>query len=139
MSISYESEKGKIGRRGWILAGFCSLLTSLGTASVVGGLTLWHLRSLRVPITVDPAPPLLQVVEEPVQATSTGPSMAEPAKSRPKLKLFVASKRGKSYYSLGCKGGTTIAPENQIWFETEAEAKAAGYTPSKSCKDLKPL
>jgi hypothetical protein len=129
MSIAQKVEKGKINLKQWLLVGFSSFISVLITALCLGGYTFHELKLLRVPITVDPAPPLLQ-------APTSTPAVSA-ANTRPKIKLFVASRRGKSYYSLGCKGGTTIPPENQVWFETEVEAKAAGFTASKSCKDLK--
>lgn len=50
---------------------------------------------------------------------------------------FVASKTGKKYYSEGCSGAKALAEKNKIFFKTEADARAAGYTPSTACKDLK--
>ena len=50
--------------------------------------------------------------------------------------LFVASRRGSNYYYPWCSGATRIASENRIWFKNEAAARAAGYTPSASCKGL---
>ena len=47
---------------------------------------------------------------------------------------YFASKNGKKYYPLGCSAGNTIKEENKIYFATEAEATAAGYEKSASCK-----
>jgi len=41
---------------------------------------------------------------------------------------FVASKRGKKYYSVDSAAGSNLAPENRVYFSTEEEAKAAGYS-----------
>ncbi len=49
---------------------------------------------------------------------------------------FVASKRGKKYYSLGCSGVKNLLESNKIYFTTKAEAEQAGYTKSASCPDL---
>lgn len=46
--------------------------------------------------------------------------------------LFVASKNSKLYHWPWCAPAKKIKPENQIWFKNEAEARAAGYSPS-SC------
>lgn len=46
---------------------------------------------------------------------------------------FAASANGTKYYSQsdGCKSGINrIKPANLIWFETESEAKSAGYGPA---------
>ncbi|MDP2648703.1 MAG: Ada metal-binding domain-containing protein [Patescibacteria group bacterium] len=50
--------------------------------------------------------------------------------------LFVASRAGRVYYFPWCSGAANIAPANQRWFQSEEEARAAGYTPSKSCRGL---
>lgn len=40
---------------------------------------------------------------------------------------YVASKRGKKYYSVTEAGGQTIVPENRVYFRTASVAEAAGY------------
>lgn len=40
---------------------------------------------------------------------------------------FVASKNGKVYHWPWCPWAEKIKPENQIWFNSEAEAQKAGY------------
>jgi hypothetical protein len=138
MSISHIVEKGKI-LRPYMPGLWIAVVSVLGTTFVVGGMTFFKVRALRVPISIEPAPALLQAEACPDVHKAASQSIPEGTGSaRPKLKLFVASKRGKSYYSLGCKAGTSISTENQVWFETPSEAQSAGYTPSKSCKDLKP-
>ncbi len=52
----------------------------------------------------------------------------------PTGKQFFASSRGSKYYSLGCSGGKTIKQENRVYFSTSAEAEAAGFELSSSCK-----
>jgi hypothetical protein len=49
---------------------------------------------------------------------------------------FVASKTGAKYFSLSCSGAKNIKEANRVYFQTEDAAKAAGYTPSATCKDL---
>ncbi len=41
---------------------------------------------------------------------------------------FVASKSGKKYYSVESAGGKKIKEENRVYFKTEKEAEAAGYS-----------
>ena len=43
--------------------------------------------------------------------------------------LFVASRGGTKYHWPWCSYGERIKPENQIWFNSEAEAQKAGYSP----------
>lgn len=47
---------------------------------------------------------------------------------------FFASSRGTKYYPFGCSAGKTIKQENRVYFDTEEQAKEAGYTKSSSCK-----
>lgn len=43
--------------------------------------------------------------------------------------LFVASRGGTKYHWPWCSYGERIKLENQIWFNSEAEAQKAGYSP----------
>lgn len=47
---------------------------------------------------------------------------------------FFASSRGTKYYPFGCSAGKSIKQENRVYFDTEEQAKAKGYTKSSSCK-----
>ena len=47
---------------------------------------------------------------------------------------IMASSRGSKYYPAGCAGAKTLSSANKIYFQTEEEATAAGYTKSSSCK-----
>jgi len=53
------------------------------------------------------------------------------------LGSIVASKNGAKYYFTWCSGATRIKEENKVWFESETEAKNAGYAPASNCKGLK--
>jgi len=46
---------------------------------------------------------------------------------------YVASKRGKKYYPISCSAASTLKQENKIYFDTEEEAQAKGYSLSQSC------
>lgn len=50
--------------------------------------------------------------------------------------LIVASRAGSVYYFPWCAGASKIAVVNQVWFQSEADARKSGYNPSKSCKGL---
>lgn len=43
--------------------------------------------------------------------------------------MFVASRGGTKYHWPWCSYAKKIKPANQIWFNSEAEAQAAGYSP----------
>ncbi|HET8574568.1 MAG TPA: hypothetical protein VFM02_00135 [Candidatus Paceibacterota bacterium] len=56
--------------------------------------------------------------------------------SAPKVKKYVASKNGTRFYLPSCSGASRINEENKVWFATEADAEASGYTPAKNCDGL---
>ena len=45
-----------------------------------------------------------------------------------------ASSRGSRYYPRHCTAGSSLSPENVIWFPTVEAAEAAGYTLAKGCQ-----
>lgn len=48
---------------------------------------------------------------------------------------YVASKSGTKYYLPSC-APASIKDANKVWFDTAAEAQAAGYTPASNCSGL---
>lgn len=46
----------------------------------------------------------------------------------------VVSKNGEKYHHPWCSGARAIKEENKIWFTSEADALAAGYTKAGNCK-----
>lgn len=46
---------------------------------------------------------------------------------------IVASKRGTKYYFTWCSGAKSLSAANKIYFQSEEEAKTAGYERSESC------
>jgi len=122
--------------KGWLgIAIITAVLTFLATVVAIGGFALHQLAKLELPMTIEdpPALPPLPIASGPVicRGGTTTPAIAVPAP-----KLFVASKRGKTYYYPWCTGATTIPEANKMWFPSRMAAEAAGYTPAKSCKDL---
>ncbi len=47
---------------------------------------------------------------------------------------FVASKKGKKYYPVGCPASKSLSKTNLIYFKDEIEAEAKGYSLSTSCQ-----
>jgi len=47
---------------------------------------------------------------------------------------FVGSKSGSKYHKLSCPGAKQIKDTNKIFFATEVEAEASGYTRAANCK-----
>jgi hypothetical protein len=52
------------------------------------------------------------------------------------LGAYVASQGGTTYHLPWCSGAKRIKPENTRWFQTKAEAEAAGLRPAKNCKGI---
>jgi hypothetical protein len=50
---------------------------------------------------------------------------------------IVASKRGSKYHYPWCSGARSINEDNKVWFNSEEEARRAGYTPAGNCRGLK--
>ena len=50
------------------------------------------------------------------------------------VKNFVASKKGTKYHLSTCPGVKQIKEDNKVYFSSEAEAKASGYSRAKNCK-----
>lgn len=72
---------------------------------------------------------------KPVVSVSAAPMEAEP-QGMAVGGLVVASRNGSVYHFPWCSGASQINPANKVWFSSEDAARAAGYTPSKSCKGL---
>lgn len=81
--------------------------------------------------------------ESPANALVATPSMAvsqtEPEPLPPPPSgggQYVASKSGRSYHLPWCAGAKQIKEDNKVYFESKAEAEAAGYAPAKNCKGI---
>jgi len=72
-------------------------------------------------------------------AAVTGTVEQLPAESPPSASssiLYIASKSGAKYHLPWCGGAKQIKEENKIYFNSKAEAEAAGYTPAANCKGI---
>lgn len=87
------------------------------------------------------------IIEEPNASSSSvifdnvsqplGAAVGDPVKSPSALTgqgatkgLFVASKSGTKYYWPWCSWVARIKEENKVWFNSEAQAQQAGFSPS---------
>ena len=71
-------------------------------------------------------------------SVSQAASAAIPGSMQP-LQLggsYVGSRGGSTYYFPWCGGASSIDPNDQVWFKSEAAAQKAGYSPAKNCKGL---
>jgi hypothetical protein len=50
--------------------------------------------------------------------------------------LYVASKSGTKYYLTSCSGASRIKEENRVYFDSAAQAAAAGYGPAANCPGI---
>lgn len=64
--------------------------------------------------------------------------LAVPTATRQELRIplpagmqYFASRKGKVYYSVKGKAGSTVLPENRVYFGTKQQAEAAGYHASR--------
>lgn len=46
---------------------------------------------------------------------------------------LVASINGTKYHALDCPGAKQISEQNKLYFQSEQEARSAGYTPAANC------
>ncbi|MFA6386227.1 MAG: hypothetical protein WCW04_00440 [Candidatus Paceibacterota bacterium] len=116
--------KGKIGIDSMTLVCFCIIvLVSLGSFGL-GRLSVAKIDN------VDQ----LNVKEEGINISKNEGDTVPDNSITSKEKLYVASKNGKLYYSLGCAGAKRISPKNEVWFASSIDAEKSGYTLSTSCK-----
>ncbi|MGB9804092.1 Ada metal-binding domain-containing protein [Desulfofundulus sp.] len=59
---------------------------------------------------------------------------SQPANQQQQQYKFVGSIHSNIYHYPDCKWAQRIKPENQIWFSSPEEAKAAGYRPCRVCR-----
>ena len=71
---------------------------------------------------------------EATEGTAAPTASAQPVKTKSMLAQIgglVASKNGETYYLTTCKNN--IKEENKIYFQTEEDAKKAGFRQAKNC------
>ena len=70
--------------------------------------------------------------------TATGDNIPSAVSQTSEKGLFIASKNSNKYHWPWCSWAKKIKAENQIWFQTEAEAQAAGYSPCACIQNQAP-
>ena len=64
-----------------------------------------------------------------------GPALGQDAGAEEEgAEAVVGSKKSDKYHRLDCRWAKKIAAANLVTFKSPAEAKAAGYTPCKTCE-----
>jgi len=89
------------------------------------------------PVTPDPAPAIsIQPISQnttPPQSGNQGGNSAAISKSNWPAGTFLGSELSDKYHSHNCRAAQKILPENEIWFSSEGEAQAAGYSRCGIC------
>lgn len=91
--------------------------------------------TLKPQISLSEAAVTLAVPSETVEVTSSTTAASDTPLPAIAGK-YVGSRKGTKYHLPWCPGASQMKEENKVWFATEAEAKAAGYTPAANCKGL---
>ncbi len=112
----------------------------LGKLSVLqsgGGITeaskLVSVRSITSPVSTSTEENASNQKLLPLATSAPAVMQMVSTEAQPK-KNYVASKSGTKYHAMNCSGTKTIKETNKIYFSTEDEAQAAGYTRSANCK-----
>ncbi len=79
--------------------------------------------------------PSVMLTQQPASVVS---SISSSTRSDPAVSTttgdYVASSSGTKYHLTTCLGAKRISEKNKIYFATEEEARASGYTRAKNCK-----
>lgn len=134
VSTFVSSEKGKnmLTSALIILVGFASFGAGrLSTKNKDAGLTIEYPEPLVSVVANGEVALPAQAGGEPFLSGTVKGASSKPSSN---IKTYFASSRGSKYYHLGCSGGKDLKPENKIYFSSAADAEAAGYELSSSCK-----
>ena len=105
-----------------------------GLIVILVGLTSFGLGRVSVGTEVASGTPAgLALVSATNSHTSSSSSVARQTSEATPL---VASKSGTRYHLITCPGAKQIKEENKVFFDSRAEAEAAGYKPAANCPEL---
>lgn len=111
--------------------GICMVLIAIISFNL-GKINALH----QVPIKISDGANIFKAVSKNESQIVTKKGISVTSKPRqPADTRVVASKNSnpKKYHYTWCSGAKRIKPENQIWFATVKEAKAAGYVLAGNC------
>lgn len=77
--------------------------------------------------------PQIVLTEQSAAVVHTATNSSITTKKIEAIKNFVASKNGTKYHLPTCPGAKQMNEDNKVYFSTEAEAKASGYSRAKNC------
>lgn len=81
----------------------------------------------------NPQQPQIVLTEQSAAVVHTATNSSITTKKIEAIKNFVASKKGTKYHLSTCPGAKQMNEDNKVYFSTEAEAKASGYSRAKNC------
>jgi len=73
------------------------------------------------------------LIEQPAAADVSESNMLTKKLLSAENSQLVASRKGTKYHLLTCPGAKQMSEENKIYFISEDEARASGYTPAANC------
>ena len=139
LKIKGRIGKSRLGKARRAIQAFLwlGILVFIGLACFFAGKTSSYLGSSKPdPISII-YPPQVAVTGQiyPAKRVSTAVSRDDTPTSQQKARkgAFAGSKTGKMYYPIDCKGLNRVKAENRVYFATQAQARSAGYSISKSC------
>ncbi len=113
---------------------FIGLILGLVAVGAFGLGRLSKIEGSKAPIRIENAPSVSESTD-PSSPQISGDQSASVSGTE-NNKNIVASRSGTKYYYLWCSGVQKISIANRIYFSSQDEARAAGYTPSTTCKGL---
>ena len=101
---------------------------------IVTGVLSFGLGRLSVGDSQGSARPQVVLTTQPAASIASDLEAVATPSLMAKNSQLVASKKGTKYHLLTCPGTKQMSEENKVYFDSEADARAAGYTPAKNCK-----
>lgn len=139
MSIKDYLEKIKVEWGNKVTANqlviFIVLIVLLSNSLAFGLGRLSKIEALRQPVKINMANTVEEAVTDSVATSPSGKiSNSNIVSVNNKASQIVASKKGSKYHYLWCSGAKTIKEENKVFFNSEDEAEARGYTKAANCQ-----
>lgn len=87
----------------------------------------------KTPVTIGTDATIYNAVFDATENGAGGTAGASPGANPYLDQRVVASKNSDKYHFTWCAGAKSIKPENQVWFDNEQAASAAGYMLAGNC------
>lgn len=139
-AVEYDAAAVQAGIADWsaIPANYHSAVLAANAAGVISSVDSQGTFGGSAPMTRAQAAVVMTRLSEAVSAgagTAAVPSGPQEPETPVKTSgTYVGSVDSDKYHVPGCRFADKILPENEIWFDTEEEAQAAGYSPCGVCQ-----